>query len=326
MSRHLVRRAAEAVFELPEVYAGRSEGFTRWTCVDHRVDGAIHTGFGVCELAPGGRIGRHVHSCELSVFVLEGSVVIDQADGARQLVEGDYGMVPVGVAHAWRNSGSARARWAEMLAPQPRPRHGGDTYFLPDLPGSEPMPIDVRDPRTRSFGHIDPANMDVDQQTQDRLAVSASMRTALLVYSGITVKMMVDTDLGAQLSTMFMVQYVPAGFAGPHDHPFEETYMILEGETDAIFDGHEYRLGPGDVAFAGVGALHQFSNVGPGVVRWLETQAPQPPARHSYRFARDWRYLTGLLEAADDGIVPAPTSTDGSDLARQKGIYSDTDT
>jgi len=26
-------------------------------------------------------------------------------------------------------------------------------------------------------------------------------------------------------------------------------------------------------------------------VRWLETQAPQPPARYSYRFAGDWDYL-----------------------------------
>jgi hypothetical protein len=26
-------------------------------------------------------------------------------------------------------------------------------------------------------------------------------------------------------------------------------------------------------------------------VRWLETQSPQPPARHSYRFNRDWEYL-----------------------------------
>ena len=37
--------------------------------------------------------------------------------------------------------------------------------------------------------------MDPGKQSQDLLAVSASMRTALLVYSGITVKMMVDSDL-----------------------------------------------------------------------------------------------------------------------------------
>jgi mannose-6-phosphate isomerase-like protein (cupin superfamily) len=95
---------------------------------------------------------------------------------------------------------------------------------------------------------------------------------------------------------MFMVQNDEGGGAGPHDHPLEETYMILEGVVDATFDGERYRLGPGDVAWAGVGCVHAFSNPGPGVVRWLETQAPQPPSRHSYRFARDWDYLTTMTE------------------------------
>jgi mannose-6-phosphate isomerase-like protein (cupin superfamily) len=97
---------------------------------------------------------------------------------------------------------------------------------------------------------------------------------------------------------MFMVQYEPDGVAGSHDHPLEETYLILDGRVDATFDGSEYRLEVGDVAWAGVGCVHSFSNPGPGTVRWLETQAPQPPARHSYRFARDWTYLSDAVEAA----------------------------
>jgi hypothetical protein len=32
-------------------------------------------------------------------------------------------------------------------------------------------------------------------------------------------------------------------------------------------------------------------------VRWLETSAPGPPARHSYRHERDWEYLAEQLEA-----------------------------
>ena len=35
------------------------------------------------------------------------------------------------------------------------------------------------------------------------------------------------------------------------------------------------------------------------IVRWLETQAPQPPRRHSYRFRRDWKYLEEKLEKGD---------------------------
>ena len=76
---------------------------------------------------------------------------------------------------------------------------------------------------------------------------------------------------------MFMVQYEPDGLAGAHDHPFEEAYLILEGAVEATFDDASYVLEPGDVAWAGVGCVHGFRNVGDGPVRWLETQAPQPP-------------------------------------------------
>jgi quercetin dioxygenase-like cupin family protein len=264
--------------------------------VDH-TGPAVHTGFGVNVLDPGGGIDRHVHSFEESFYVLDGEPVVETPEATIRLRPGDYGVVPVGNPHRWTNPGGGAARWADMLAPQPAPGFRGDTFFVPESPSAgEPIPVDPRDPRMRYVGHIDPENMDPGLQNQELLAVSASMRTALLVYSGITVKMMVDSDLGAHLQTMFMVQYEPNGVAGAHDHPLEETYLILEGETIARFDGHEYHLYPGDVAFAGVGCVHEFSNPRDSIVRWLETQAPQPPARHSYRFARDWEYLRALDE------------------------------
>jgi mannose-6-phosphate isomerase-like protein (cupin superfamily) len=180
----------------------------------------------------------------------------------------------------------------------PRAAHGGDTYFVPDLPERDPVRVDTRDPRTRAFGTIQPGHMDRDRQGQELLSASASMRTALLVYSGIAVKMMIDSDLGAQLSTMFMVQYdARKGVIGGHDHPLEETYLILEGEVDATFDGEPYHMVAGDVAWAGVGCVHAFANPADVPVRWLETQSPAPPARYSYRFERDWDYLR---EAIDD--------------------------
>jgi hypothetical protein len=38
-------------------------------------------------------------------------------------------------------------------------------------------------------------------------------------------------------------------------------------------------------------------------VKWLETSAPGPPDRHSYRFERDWEYLATRLEGPDPGGV-----------------------
>lgn len=288
--RHLVRRSAEIDLLAPATLP--ADGIRRRAVVDE-AGGAVHTGFAICELDADGVSAPHVHSYEESVFVLDGEPVVETTEAAYRLRPGDYGVLPVGVPHTWRSEGPAR--WAEMAAPQPRAGHDGDTQVVAPWAVQLAVRVDVRDPRMRSFGHIEPENMDPAKQTQDMLAVSASMRTALLVYSGITLKMMIDTDLGAQLSTMFMVQNDAGGGAGPHDHPFEETYLIVKGEVDGVFDGTPYHLTVGDVGWAGAGCVHSFSNPGPGHVRWLETQAPQPPARHSYRFERDWVYLSEHL-------------------------------
>ena len=302
MAHHIVKRAAELDHTVPPEFEGRSSGYTRDNVVDEP-GGGVQMGFAVARLEPGGHVDTHVHSFEETLYVVDGELTVDTPEGSYRLVAGDYGLFPVGMTHAFRNTSDGPVSFSEMKAPLPRERLQYDTQFPVAIATSDPAPIDVRDPRNRYFGHIDPENLDPALQTQDRLAQSASMRTALLVYSGISVKMMVDSDLGADLSTMFMVQYEEGGFAGAHDHPLEEAYQFLAGKAEAKFDGVTYELEAGDVAWAGVGCVHEFRNVGDGIVRWLETQAPQPPPRHSYRFARDWSYLENAL-AEDAGQSP----------------------
>ena len=70
---------------------------------------------------------------------------------------------------------------------------------------------------------------------------------------------------------------------------------MLEGEVDVVADGDRYTLRPGDVFWTAVGCVHAFYEVRGGRVRWLETSAPGPPSRHSYRFERDWDYLAERL-------------------------------
>ena len=147
------------------------------------------------------------------------------------------------------------------------------------------------DPRLRWIGHYDgtPPQAEalaLEDPARGRRPVGRD--TALVVYSGISVKMLVDRVFGAELLTMFTVDYEPGGSAQVHDHPFEETYFFLAGECEAELDGQHYTLRAGDVIFASVGSVHGFYNNGEGRVRWLETQAPQPPARHSYRWVQAW--------------------------------------
>jgi quercetin dioxygenase-like cupin family protein len=202
------------------------------------------------------------------------------------------------VPHAFR--AEAAARWIEMAAP--RPRHdGSDTFSLGPAPDAAPEPLDVRDPRNRNLFLLGEGQMDLDVLKQGTPVgaptVSASMATAVLAYSGIAVKMLVDQRLDAQLHTMFMVDYQPGAVAHPHDHPFEESYYMLEGVVDVVADGDRHTLRPGDAFWTAAGCVHAFYEVEGGHVRWLETSAPGPPPRHSYRFERDWDYLAARIGA-----------------------------
>ena len=130
----------------------------------------------------------------------------------------------------------------------------------------------------------------------------AGADTALIAYSGISVKMLIDKVLGADHMTLFTVDYEIGGAAQAHDHPFEETYFFLDGEVEAELDGIAYTLVPGDVVFAGVASVHGFWNAGTERVRWLETQAPQPPARGSYRWEPTWERMAAQgVERWPDG-------------------------
>jgi quercetin dioxygenase-like cupin family protein len=245
-----------------------------------------------------GHVDTHLHSYESSFYVLAGNPVL-YLDGRGIRLEPDAcGAIPVGVPHAWR--ADERAEWIEMASPRPRPPdQPPDTFWLGPAPDDPAEPLDLRDPRNRNLFHLKAGDMDVERlrvgASVGAPTVSASMATAALLYSGITVKMLVDKRLDAQLHTMFMVGYQPGAVAHPHDHPFEEAYYMLEGEVDVVADGDRYTLRPGDVFWTAVGCVHAFYEVKGGTVKWLETSAPGPPDRHSYRFERDWEYLAERL-------------------------------
>jgi quercetin dioxygenase-like cupin family protein len=286
----------------PAEYAGSAEGYSS-SCLVGSHTGAVHTDLSISKLEPGGWTGLHLHSFESAVYVLAGTPVLNIDGHQNQLRAGDYALLPIGMPHGWANPAD-RAGQARILAhstPQRRPagQRPGDTFFLPadsvvSGPAAPPARPASPGPVSRYLGHYagTPPQQEalrVDDRIRDR--EPAGMDTALLAYSGISVKMMVDRGLGAELLVMFMVDYEPGGAAQAHDHPFEEAYFFLEGEIEAELDGMAYQLRAGDVLFAGVGSTHGFYNTGRGRVRWIETQAPQPPGRHSYRWTGPWQRL-----------------------------------
>jgi len=299
---HSVVRASEV--RPAAAFPGHSKGFRRFSAVDRKF-GAVHTAIGICEMDARGEIDSHAQSYEEFFYVSEGEPVLVLDGRAYPLGPGACGVVPIGVPHSWLGPANGVAKWIEMSTPIPRgPDEPADIFFLGPQPTPELVPLDLRDPRSRHLFRVTEDDIKVDKlkigSRVDAPTVSASMATALLAYSGIALKMLVDQRLSAALGTMFILEYQPGAVAHPHDHPLEEAYVILDGEVEAHADGKMYNLTKGDVLWTGVGCIHAFYNRTPGLVRWLETQSPQPPARHSYRFNREWDYLEKKLGRAGE--------------------------
>lgn len=294
---HFVGRLDWSFADDPMPASDRSSGLARSVIVG-TAQGAVHTELAVGALAPGGWLAPHVHSFEEALYVLEGELILELDRRVHRLSRGDYAAMPVGLRHTLANTAGAPVRWLSLNSPQRLGPDAGrkDTFFEapPDVAALDAAASSppFGDPTLRLVGHYDGTPPQLEAlavQGSARGRKPAGMDTALLAYSGISVKMLVDRGFGADLVTMFTVDYEIGGAAQAHDHPFEETYFFLEGLCEGEIDGATYQFGPGDVVFAGVGSVHGFYNVGTERVRWIETQAPQPPARHAYRWSASWK-------------------------------------
>jgi quercetin dioxygenase-like cupin family protein len=294
---HFVGHVDWSFVDTPTPQTATSSGLSRRVIVGPD-QGAVHTELAVGALAPAGWLAPHVHSFEEVLYVLDGELLLELDADVHRLVRGDYACMPVGVRHSLANARDTPVRWLSLNSPQRLGPGAGrrDTFFetpadVADLDGVAERPA-FGDPTLRLVGHYEgtpPQAEALAVADPARGRKPAGMDTALLAYSGISVKMLVDRVFGADLVTMFTVDYELGGAAQAHDHPFEEAYFFLEGQCEGEIEGRTYHLGPGDIVFAGVGAVHGFYNVGTERVRWIETQAPQPPARHAYRWVASWK-------------------------------------
>jgi len=293
---HYVGHVDWSFAERPLPPGATASGLSRLRIVGPE-QGAIHTDLAVGTLEPGGWLAPHVHSFEEALYVLDGELLLELDRRVHHLVQGDYAVMPVGLRHTLANAGDQPIRWLSLNSPQRLDPDAGrkDTFFEapPDFEAlaSAASRPPFGDPTLRLVGHYagtPPQNEALAIKDEARGRAPAGMDTALLAYSGISVRMLVDRTFGADLVTMFTVDYEPGGAAQAHDHPFEEAYYFLAGEIEAELDGQHHTLRAGDIVFAGVGSVHGFYNVGTERVRWIETQAPQPPARHSYRWVPSW--------------------------------------
>ena len=291
---HFVSKIDPSAAQIPQGYERGSSGFRRAAYVDRAI-GSVHMGTGICYLDPKGVIQPHLHSFEESFYILEGNLILQVGGQEHRLGPGNFGLISTGLPHRWSNAGEGPARWLEMQAPQPRPLDaaaGGDTFFIRDelVPQSN----------STEKESILPGHFDESQLPQPG---GASQMEGFNPTTGIAIKMFVDRSFGAIHQSLFLIQYMPGAKIDLHDHTFEESYFIVSGQVHATADGETYDLGPGDVIWTGVGCVHSFANIGTEPVRWIETQAPLPPAKEVFRFERDWtQYAANDAASSQTGI------------------------
>jgi len=292
---HRVGRIDWAFGDAPPPPTATGAGIARQVLVNPAA-GSVHTELAVGALTPGGWIARHLHSFEETLYLLEGDLVLELDGRAHRLVPGDFAIIPVGTLHTIVATTDGSARWLATGSP---PRRGPeapvpDTVYAADPPDVAALlrlagSVVAGDPRGPLVGH-DPAFG----------GQAADPATLVLDGHGITVRMLIDRELGADQLTVSTVECAVGGAAPAHDHPFEETYVVLAGTIAAELDGRRYTLRSGDIAFAAVGCVHAFRNDGHEPARWIEVQAPQPPARHGHRWEATWR------AAAERGVPAWP--------------------
>ncbi len=252
-------------------------------------DGLVHLEVAHARLPPEATVEGHLHFFEESFYILSGEAIID-IDGHRyHLRANDFGFVPVGAAHAWRNPTDRPVEWFRMRSPQPRAMAGSmGTY-----PSARVAPPESGE----AIGDAHPIVPYVGHFEDRHLPPPGPI--AMPGYRGpnidtVSLWMLVDDLIGALHHTMFMVQFAPGASTHPngnHFHPFEEAYYFVQGSAIAHLEDGDFEVNTGDLVFAGTNALHGYTMTSDDPTRWIEVQAPTPTASGGFIFPSDWEGL-----------------------------------
>ena len=224
-----------------------------------RAAGALHGSVGTVRLAAGDQLDAHLHSFEELVYVLAGAPLLALEEGCFALAPNQAVRLGPGEAHAWSNPGTEAASWIELQAPPARPPGAPpDTVTVDDLAVAAAEPVDPADPRRQRFGRWREDGSD----------------SPLLALPGITASMVIDERQGAVQARTFMIDFAAGTKLAAHDHPFEETFYVLEGECEWHVGEKTIRAMPGTYLFIPPGVPHNIANVSKTPARVLMTVSP----------------------------------------------------
>jgi len=86
----------------------------------------------------------------------------------------------------------------------------------------------------------------------------------------------------------------PGGGPGPHRHDFEETFIVLNGEIEAIFRGKKSVVRGGETINIPANAPHQFHNASANPARLICICSPAGQEKFFLEVASPWRLAPQL--------------------------------
>lgn len=92
---------------------------------------------------------------------------------------------------------------------------------------------------------------------------------------------LVGDDHGGVGVCVIFVDAPPGGGPGLHKHPYEEIFIVQEGEATFIAGEEEQRARAGDIVIVPADTPHAFTNSGDGPLRQIDIHV-------SPRFSTEW--------------------------------------
>jgi mannose-6-phosphate isomerase-like protein (cupin superfamily) len=93
------------------------------------------------------------------------------------------------------------------------------------------------------------------------------MEAQLIKRSALPAHELVGADHGGAGVCVIFTDLAPGGGPALHKHPYEEVFIMLEGQATFVVDGAELVAGPDDVVIVPPGRPHGFTNSGGGRLR-----------------------------------------------------------
>lgn len=117
-----------------------------------------------------------------------------------------------------------------------------------------------------------------------------------IASDGLTVSRILGSEQGATHLAAAISRLEARGRVAGHEHPFEESFFVLEGRVVVTIADVAYDLGEGDFGYVPLGVPHAWSNPFQQPAGWLRVRAPVPRA--------DGRTVASRLV---EGFIPART-------------------